>query len=215
MGSRKKTCLFSSSILYGRENQMIYRGQDSLAVVWFGSSTTPSPLSRKQILCLSQSSSVSPGELSDGSVGGKGRERSQIIGRRESLVLYKSFITLCFTRKNWAEILEQSMGARNRVGIGLSYRPARLHRLEESILLWLLKFTKFGFRLHRLADWIPWNRFLGSLKVLKHRLCIDVLGARAGEAGVSPDPRPTAGNLSPSRLLSGQGAKLNLNLLKP
>jgi hypothetical protein len=27
----------------------------------------------------------------------------------------------------------QSMGARNRVGIGLSYRPARLHRLVESI----------------------------------------------------------------------------------
>jgi hypothetical protein len=26
-----------------------------------------------------------------------------------------------------AEILEQSMGARNREGIGLSYRPARLH----------------------------------------------------------------------------------------
>jgi hypothetical protein len=30
-------------------------------------------------------------------------------------------------------ILEQSMGARNRVGIGLSYWPARLHRLAESI----------------------------------------------------------------------------------
>ncbi len=28
-----------------------------------------------------------------------------------------------------AGILEQSMGARNRVGKGLSYRPARLHRL--------------------------------------------------------------------------------------
>jgi hypothetical protein len=39
---------------------------------------------------------------------------------------------------------EQSMGARNRLGIGLSYWPAMLHRLAESILL---------------------NRFLGSLKV--------------------------------------------------
>ncbi len=39
-------------------------------------------------------------------------------------------------------ILEQSMGASNRVGIGLSYRTARLHRL---------------------AKLIPWNRFLGSL----------------------------------------------------
>jgi hypothetical protein len=36
-----------------------------------------------------------------------------------------------------AGILEQSMGARNRVGIGLSYRPARLHRLAESIPLLL------------------------------------------------------------------------------
>jgi hypothetical protein len=42
-----------------------------------------------------------------------------------------------------AGILEQSIGARNR-GIGLSYRPARQQRLAESI---------------------PWNRFLGSLKV--------------------------------------------------
>jgi hypothetical protein len=40
------------------------------------------------------------------------------------------------------------MGARNRIGIGLSYRPARLHRL---------------------AELIPWNRFLGSLKVKKIR----------------------------------------------
>jgi hypothetical protein len=30
---------------------------------------------------------------------------------------------------NRAEIFKQSMGARNRVGMGLSYRPARLHRL--------------------------------------------------------------------------------------
>jgi hypothetical protein len=45
--------------------------------------------------------------------------------------------------KSSAGILEQSMGARNRVGIGLSYRPARLHRL---------------------AEFIPGNRFLGSLK---------------------------------------------------
>ena len=44
----------------------------------------------------------------------------------------------------WARILEQSMGARNRVGIGLSYRPARLHRL---------------------AEFIPRSQFLGSLKV--------------------------------------------------
>jgi hypothetical protein len=43
-----------------------------------------------------------------------------------------------------AGIFKQSMGARNREGIGLLYRPARLHRL---------------------AELISWNRFLGSLKV--------------------------------------------------
>jgi hypothetical protein len=42
------------------------------------------------------------------------------------------------------------MGAWNRVGIGLWYRPASLHRLAESI---------------------PWNRLLGSLNVYKFRLC--------------------------------------------
>jgi hypothetical protein len=48
-----------------------------------------------------------------------------------------------------AGIFKHSLGARNRVGIGLSYRPTRLHRLLEMI---------------------PWNRFLGSLKVLKFGL---------------------------------------------
>jgi hypothetical protein len=40
------------------------------------------------------------------------------------------------------------MGARNRRGIGLSYRPARLHRL---------------------AEFIPWNKFRGPIHVLKLR----------------------------------------------
>jgi hypothetical protein len=44
----------------------------------------------------------------------------------------------------WAGIFKQSMEDRNRIGIGLSYRPARLHRL---------------------AELNPWNRFLGSLEV--------------------------------------------------
>jgi hypothetical protein len=48
-----------------------------------------------------------------------------------------------------AGIFKQSAGARNRVGIGLLYRPARLDRLAELIL---------------------WNRFLGSLKVKKFGL---------------------------------------------
>ena len=36
------------------------------------------------------------------------------------------------------------MGARNQGGIGLSHRPARLHRL---------------------AEFIPWNRLLGSINI--------------------------------------------------
>jgi hypothetical protein len=43
------------------------------------------------------------------------------------------------------------MGARNRGGTGLSYRPTRLHRL---------------------AEFIPWNRFLGSINVQKYGLCV-------------------------------------------
>jgi len=45
-----------------------------------------------------------------------------------------------------AGILKQFMGARNRVGIGLSYRPARLHSL---------------------AELVPWNRIHGLHKSLK------------------------------------------------
>jgi hypothetical protein len=41
------------------------------------------------------------------------------------------------------------MGARQRVGIGFSYRPARLRRL---------------------ADFIPWNQFLGSINIKKYVL---------------------------------------------
>ncbi len=43
-----------------------------------------------------------------------------------------------------AGIFKKSMGARHRVGIGLSYRPARLHRL---------------------AKLMPLNRFQGSINV--------------------------------------------------
>jgi hypothetical protein len=45
-----------------------------------------------------------------------------------------------------AGIVKQSMGARNQVGLVLSCRPGRPHRL---------------------AELIPWNRLLGSLKVKK------------------------------------------------
>jgi hypothetical protein len=53
-------------------------------------------------------------------------------------------ISVFFIFLSCAGIFKQSMRARNLVGIGLSFRPARLHRL---------------------AELVPWNRFLGSLKV--------------------------------------------------
>jgi hypothetical protein len=43
-----------------------------------------------------------------------------------------------------AGIFKQSLGARNRLGIGLPYQPTRLHIL---------------------AELVTWNRFLRSLKV--------------------------------------------------
>ena len=59
---------------------------------------------------------------------------------------FTSSLNIC--PETWAGIFKQSMRARNRVGIGLSYWPARLNSLAESV---------------------PWNQFLSSLKVLKIR----------------------------------------------
>jgi len=58
----------------------------------------------------------------------------------------------CRVLKPSAGILEQSKGAKNRVGIGLLYRPARLHMVAESIpsswirFLRSLNVYKFGFK---------------------------------------------------------------------
>jgi hypothetical protein len=59
-----------------------------------------------------------------------------------SLVLYFNRTGLSSLIR--AGIFKASMGARNRGGRGLSYRPARLHRL---------------------AEFIPWNRFRGPINV--------------------------------------------------
>ncbi len=54
--------------------------------------------------------------------------------------------------------------------------PARqvIHRLAESIpwsrFLSSLNVYKFRLRQYRLAEFIPWNRFLGPIKVLNYRL---------------------------------------------
>jgi hypothetical protein len=77
-------------------------------------------------------------------------------------------------------LIKQSMEARNRVGTGISYRPARagiLKRLRSSginskesipqaFVAWRAgTITLFLLRLYRLAKLIPWNPFPGPLKV--------------------------------------------------
>jgi hypothetical protein len=57
------------------------------------------------------------------------------------------------------EFLNNLWGARNRVGIGLSYRLVRLHRL---------------------AELIPWNQFSGSLNSYKFGLCDGILEQSIG-----------------------------------
>jgi hypothetical protein len=61
---------------------------------------------------------------------------------------FSSTSDICFYATNILctelEFLKQSMGVRNRVGIELSYQPIRLHRM---------------------AEFIPWNQFLGSINV--------------------------------------------------
>jgi hypothetical protein len=58
--------------------------------------------------------------------------------------LHRHFKPKTRVGKTGAGIFKQSMGARNRGGIGLSYWPARLHRL---------------------AEFIPCYQFRGSIKV--------------------------------------------------
>jgi hypothetical protein len=84
---------------------------------------------------------------------------SKLISNRDDSQVLQAFFPLHFVlglRCHWfnspiaegdedrAGIFKESMGARHRVGIGLSYRPARLHTL---------------------AEFIPWNRFQGSINV--------------------------------------------------
>ncbi len=73
-----------------------------------------------------------------------------------------------------AGILEQSMGARKRVGIGLSYRLVRQHRLAESIP-GLLKNLKLGpyilyilVQLNLSSDNLP---LCGNTRILKYKNC--------------------------------------------
>jgi hypothetical protein len=67
------------------------------------------------------------------------------------------------TFKNTGSELE-FMGARNRVGIGLSYRPARLYRLAELIPWKVGMVHQLVFlNVYGAPELIPWNEFRQSM----------------------------------------------------
>jgi hypothetical protein len=62
------------------------------------------------------------------------------------------------------------MEARNRIRMGLSYRPASTGIFKQSVGPWKRVEIWLSYRparLHSLAELVPWNRFLGSLKFKK------------------------------------------------
>ncbi len=79
---RKMHCCAWANICTPREYWIIYRGPSFLAVVWFR--LLPHPFSP----------SARPRKR-DNLLSGRGWGRSQVLRRRESPVLYKSFNTLC------------------------------------------------------------------------------------------------------------------------
>jgi hypothetical protein len=67
-----------------------------------------------------------------------------------------------------AGIFKQSMGTKNRVGIGLSNRLARAGIFKKSMGARYRGGIGLSYqpaRPHRLAELMPWHRFLGSIKV--------------------------------------------------
>jgi hypothetical protein len=64
---------------------------------------------------------------------GGGQESNPVQGRGGGRSRRAAHLQRHVLSRYRAGIFKQSVGARDRVGIGLSYRPARLHRLAESI----------------------------------------------------------------------------------
>jgi hypothetical protein len=68
----------------------------------------------------------------------------------------------------WAGIFKNVMRARHRVGIGLSYRPARAGIFKKSMGAKHRGGIGFSYRpamLHRLAEFIPWNQCQGPINI--------------------------------------------------
>ncbi len=78
-----------------REYWMIYRGPGFLSIVWFCSSHVPPPSPASKLSLFLRLPGCCRSSLLTGEGGTGGPVKSQIIRRRECLVLYKSFNTLC------------------------------------------------------------------------------------------------------------------------
>jgi hypothetical protein len=86
---------------------MIYRGPGYLAVIWFGSSL--SLLSRQQVTSLSQSSYVSPFELTDGREGGAGRGAESYFREKAwSSINHSIFSALYLLKQNLLQVRNKS-----------------------------------------------------------------------------------------------------------
>jgi hypothetical protein len=84
------------------------------------------------------------------------------------ILSYVSRLGLRIAPKYCAGTLEQSIGVWNRLGIGLSYRPARAGIFKESMGARNRGGRGLSYRparLHRLAEFIPWNQYRGPIHV--------------------------------------------------
>ncbi len=108
---------------------MICRGPGFLAVAWFGSSPTPSPPISNLSLFLSLSVCRWPSLLIWGRRRGWGR--SQIMRRRVSGVLYKSFSTL----RGWGEELRYGLIIKNMY----VWYAVEVSSVKKDIIVWLIR----------------------------------------------------------------------------
>jgi hypothetical protein len=101
-------------------------------------------------------------------------------GSATLLLGYGYVLLLASRRIPVLEFHNSLRGARKRVGIGLSYRPARLHRLAKST---------------------PWSRFLGSFKSLNipSLMFPDLLPGQGGRGTRLPQQQHRVGRCAGQR----------------
>ncbi len=109
-----------------REYWMIYRGPGFLAVVWFGS--CPIPFPSLPSVSSTKKTEKKKRQLADERVG-RGWGRSQIIRRRESLVLNKSFNAL------WGSIIRSLLFIRNPIACVSILNTNKLYNIRNVCII--------------------------------------------------------------------------------